>query len=473
MPLLRACEWVAVAWIADEALVGQAFQERQQGRAVVLREREPDDEDALERIQFADARVRPLGDGAATLAVVIQHGVERRDAAVVHVRRRQRDVAQALRSEQALVERIERELVDPLVAGRVTAVAADVVQAVVEERVGDRSRRAVRIAVGDREVDAAVAVEALELLGVEQAQALELLRETPLRLGSAPIMLGVLGGALVWCFWTTIVTMADRWANEAQYSHGFLVPLFALVILWVRRDRFVAESQPNLWGLALLVGAVLLSFLGALVNAWLDAASLAPMVQAGKIRRRERALGRDAHALQYRDELPRVLRRVPGAALEDAMRVSAMSFILIVAASTFAQMLSFSGSSAGFVQWASGLSLGPTAMLAIMFAIVLVLGCFIDSLSIMLLTMPLYLPLAQSFGFDLVWFCTIMLIGIEIGFTTPPFGMLLFVMMGVVPGTTLGEVSRAALPYIACQIAVIVLLVAAPGLVLVLPRLLQ
>ena len=160
-------------------------------------------------------------------------------------------------------------------------------------------------------------------------------------------------------------------------------------------------------------------------------------------------------------------------ALEDALRVSAMSFILIVAASTFAQMLSFSGSSAAFVQWSTGLSLGPIAMLAMMFGILLILGCFIDTLSMMLLTMPLYLPLAQSMGFDLIWFCTIMLIALEIGFTTPPFGMLLFVMMGVVPGTTLGEVSKAALPYIICQVIVVALLVAFPALVLFLPRLLQ
>ena len=160
-------------------------------------------------------------------------------------------------------------------------------------------------------------------------------------------------------------------------------------------------------------------------------------------------------------------------ALWDALRVSAMSFILIVAASTFAQMLAFSGSSAAFVQWSAELSLGPLAMLAMMFAILLVLGCFIDTLSMMLLTMPLYLPMAQSMGFDLVWFCTIMLIALEIGFTTPPFGMLLFVMMGVVPGTTLGQVSKAAIPYILCQVAVVALLVAIPGLVLFLPRLLQ
>ena len=84
-----------------------------------------------------------------------------------------------------------------------------------------------------------------------------------------------------------------------------------------------------------------------------------------------------------------------------------------------------------------------------------------------------HLPLAQAMGFDLIWFCTIMLIALEIGFTTPPFGMLLFVMMGVVPGTTLGQVSKAALPYIACQILVVALLIAVPGLVLFLPRMLQ
>lgn len=160
-------------------------------------------------------------------------------------------------------------------------------------------------------------------------------------------------------------------------------------------------------------------------------------------------------------------------ALEDAMRVTAMSFILIVAASTFAQMLAFSGSSSAFVQWTAGLDLPPLAMLAMMFGILLVLGCFIDTLSTMLLTMPLYLPLAQAMNFDLIWFCTIMLIALEIGFATPPFGMLLFVMMGVVPGATLGEVSRAALPYIGCQVLVVALLVAVPGLVLFLPRLLQ
>ncbi|MCW5773229.1 MAG: TRAP transporter large permease [Rhodospirillaceae bacterium] len=160
-------------------------------------------------------------------------------------------------------------------------------------------------------------------------------------------------------------------------------------------------------------------------------------------------------------------------ALEDAFRVSAMSFILIVAASTFAQTVAFSGASGAFVQWSAGLHLGPLATILFMFAVLLVLGCFIDSLSMMLLTMPLYLPLAQAMGMDLIWFCTLMLIALEIGFATPPFGMLLFVMMGVVPGTTLGQVSRAAIPYVACQMLVVALLVAFPGLVLFLPRLLQ
>jgi tripartite ATP-independent transporter DctM subunit len=159
-------------------------------------------------------------------------------------------------------------------------------------------------------------------------------------------------------------------------------------------------------------------------------------------------------------------------ALDDAFRVTAMSFILIVAASTFAQMLAFSGASSAFVQWSASLKLGPIAMIAFMFAVLLVLGCFIDTLSTMLLTMPLYLPLAQSMGVDLIWFCIIMLIALEIGFATPPFGMLLFVMMGVVPGTPLGVVARAALPYIVCQVLVVALLVAMPGLVLFLPRLL-
>ncbi|MCW5771691.1 MAG: TRAP transporter large permease subunit, partial [Rhodospirillaceae bacterium] len=160
-------------------------------------------------------------------------------------------------------------------------------------------------------------------------------------------------------------------------------------------------------------------------------------------------------------------------ALMDAFRVSAMSFLLIMASSTFSQLLAFSGASSGMVKWATGFDLGPTAMLIVMIAVVLVLGAFMDQLSMMLLTLPVFVPLAQHLGFDMILWGVVMLLALEIGFTTPPFGLLLFVMMGTVPGTTLWQTSKAALPYIFCHFILIALMVLYPPLTNWLPKVMQ
>jgi len=158
------------------------------------------------------------------------------------------------------------------------------------------------------------------------------------------------------------------------------------------------------------------------------------------------------------------------AALMDAFRVTAMSFLLIMASSTFSNLLALSGASGSMVKWATGFEMSPTVLLLMMIAVVLVLGCFMDQLSMMLLTLPIFVPLAQQFGFDMILWGLIMLLALEMGFTTPPFGLLLFVMMGVVPGTTLWQASKAALPYIACHFILIALLILLPDIATWLPR---
>lgn len=159
-------------------------------------------------------------------------------------------------------------------------------------------------------------------------------------------------------------------------------------------------------------------------------------------------------------------------AFMDAARVTGMSLLLIMASTTFSQVLAFSGASRGLVGWATGFDVSPTAVLFIMLMIIIVLGMFMDQLSIIMLTLPVFIPLAMSLNFDLVWFGIIMLLCLEIGFTTPPFGLLLFVMLGVAPkGTTLGQVSKAAFPYIVCSLIVVGLIILFPQLALWLPSL--
>jgi tripartite ATP-independent transporter DctM subunit len=153
-----------------------------------------------------------------------------------------------------------------------------------------------------------------------------------------------------------------------------------------------------------------------------------------------------------------------------ALRVTLMAYLIVFGSATFSQLLAFSGASRGLVKWATSFDLAPLAMLMIMFAVLLLLGMFMEQISIMLLTVPIFFPLAQSLGFDLVWFALIMLLSLEISFTTPPFGLLLFVMKGVAPpGTSMREIYTSAFPFIGCSLVLVALLVAFPNIALWLP----
>ncbi len=157
--------------------------------------------------------------------------------------------------------------------------------------------------------------------------------------------------------------------------------------------------------------------------------------------------------------------------IDGAMRVTVMAFMIILGSATFSQLLAYSGASSGIVAWATGLALDPIVMLLVMFAVLLVLGMFMDQLSMMLLTVPIFFPLAESFGFDLIWFGVIILLALEISFTTPPFGLLLFVMKGVAPpDTRMTQIYAAALPYIGCSMLLVGLLIWQPEIALFLPR---
>ncbi len=156
--------------------------------------------------------------------------------------------------------------------------------------------------------------------------------------------------------------------------------------------------------------------------------------------------------------------------LDGTLRVTVMAFLIIFGSATFAQVLAFTGASGGLMNWALGFDLSRLGMLLVMIGVILFLGCFMDQLSMMLLTAPIFFPLAKTLGFDLTWFGLIMLLALEIGYTTPPFGLLLFVMKGVSPpGTTMRDIYLAGMPFIACVLALIAMIIAFPPLATWLP----
>jgi tripartite ATP-independent transporter DctM subunit len=156
--------------------------------------------------------------------------------------------------------------------------------------------------------------------------------------------------------------------------------------------------------------------------------------------------------------------------IEGALKVTLMAYLIVFGSATFSQLLAFSGASSGLIAWAIGFDLAPIYMLLAMFGVLLLLGMFMEQISMMLLTVPIFFPLAASLGFEPVWFALIMLLALEISFTTPPFGLLLFVMKGVAPpDTTMRDIYLAALPFILCSLLLVGLLILFPPLALWLP----
>jgi tripartite ATP-independent transporter DctM subunit len=161
-------------------------------------------------------------------------------------------------------------------------------------------------------------------------------------------------------------------------------------------------------------------------------------------------------------------------AVRGTLSVTGMLFLIIAGAMAFSQILGFSGASAGLSEVATGLSLPPIVIIIIMQVIILFLGGFMDVVSIMMIVLPIFVPVVLALGFDPVWFAVIFLLNIEMASTSPPFGMSLFVMKGVAPeDTRMSDIYLAALPFLGCDLIVMILLFIFPPLALWLPALMR
>jgi len=166
-------------------------------------------------------------------------------------------------------------------------------------------------------------------------------------------------------------------------------------------------------------------------------------------------------------------RRNLAVSLIETAKISVMILFIIVASITFAQILAFSGATDGLVSLVSGSGLSPAMIVVTMVLVLLFLGCFVDQVSMLMITVPFFVPLAKAVDIDLLWLGVLYLLTMEISFLTPPFGLLLFVMKGVAPPPiTLGDVYRAALPFLLIELFVLALLVTWPAMGTWLPNVL-
>ena len=151
-------------------------------------------------------------------------------------------------------------------------------------------------------------------------------------------------------------------------------------------------------------------------------------------------------------------------------KISVMIFTIFVGAISFSQILAFSGITQQMIMWASSLEIAPIILVFIMMIIMLGMGTVLEMGSIIMIVSPIFMPLIYQLGFDPIWFGVIMLVNMQMATTTPPFGVNLFALKGVVSrDTSMRDIYVASLPFIACDWIVMFLLLAFPAIALWLP----
>jgi TRAP-type C4-dicarboxylate transport system permease large subunit len=152
--------------------------------------------------------------------------------------------------------------------------------------------------------------------------------------------------------------------------------------------------------------------------------------------------------------------------------ISAMILFIILGATTFSQILSFSGATDGIVTAIFSHGLSPSAILAGMLLLLIFLGIFVDQVSMMLITLPVFMPVVQRLNIDLIWFGVLYLICMQLGLLLPPHGLLLMTMKGVAPpSVTMADIFRAIVPYVIMSLLLLVLLILLPAVATFLPAL--
>ncbi len=181
------------------------------------------------------------------------------------------------------------------------------------------------------------------------------------------------------------------------------------------------------------------------------------------------ALATMALALIYRALTIPILMK----ALRGTVAIAGMILFIILGATTFSQILSFSGATEGIVSSVLGQGLSTFAVLAAMMLLLIFLGVFVDQVSMMLITLPVFMPIVQRLDIDLIWFGVLYLICMQLGLLLPPHGLLLMTMKGVAPPqVTMGHIFRAVVPYVGMSLILLVLLIVFPAVATWLPALL-
>lgn len=155
-----------------------------------------------------------------------------------------------------------------------------------------------------------------------------------------------------------------------------------------------------------------------------------------------------------------------------SLQITVMMFMILTGAAAFGQILAYTGASQGLIQFVMHYNLPPYAVLAVMMLILLFLGTLMEQVAIMMVTIPIFMPVVRTIGWDPVWFGLLYLVNMSVGMKSPPFGLCLFVMQGIVPpGISSMDVYKSVTPFILLDCLAITIFILFPGIVTILPNL--
>lgn len=218
---------------------------------------------------------------------------------------------------------------------------------------------------------------------------------------------------------------------------------------WLRWQPLVAYVLPTLSIFAVVVGALAAGWATPTECAALGA--FATMVLAAAYR-----------ALTW----AAVLKALKGTA-----GISGMILFIILGATTFSQILSFSGASSGLVQAITGQGWSTQLVVVGMMLLLIFLGLFVDQVSMMMITLPIFMPIVQALGIDPVWFGVLFLLCMQLGLLMPPHGMLLMTMRGVAPASvTMADIFMAVVPYVVMSLLLLAAVFWWPSIATWLPK---
>lgn len=156
-------------------------------------------------------------------------------------------------------------------------------------------------------------------------------------------------------------------------------------------------------------------------------------------------------------------------ALVEATRISVLVLFLVAGANVFSYFLALSTIPASVSAWMASLQISPYAVLSLIVLIYVMLGCFLDAISMMVLTMPVIFPVVKTLGFDPIWFGVVCVMMMEAGLITPPVGLNVYTLAGVVKDVPMATIFRGSMPFLCAMIGVVILITIFPGIALYLP----